>query len=91
MRQLFRHRLLAALFAISMAAGAHAQQRNKDGTMDLPVWNQASGKVEAVLLLEPTDQAAGVRQVKLRPRPCHWFASPGTSMTRPMMLPLKEP
>jgi hypothetical protein len=62
MRQLFRHRLLAALFAISMAAGAHAQQRNKDGTMELPVWNQASGKVEAVLLLEPTDQAAGVRR-----------------------------
>jgi len=61
MPQLLRHRFLTALLAIAMAAGVHAQQRNKDGTVELPVWNQASGKVEAVLLLEPTE-AIGVRR-----------------------------
>ena len=61
MRQLLPTRFLTALLAIAMAAGAHAQQRNKDGTVELPVWNQASGKVEAVLLLEPTE-AIGVRR-----------------------------
>jgi len=62
MRTLFRNRLIAAAAALVMAAGAHAQVRNKDGTVELPVWNQASGKVEAVLLLEPTDQPFGVRK-----------------------------
>ena len=62
MRTLFRNRLIAAAAALVLAAGAHAQVRNKDGTVELPVWNQASGKVEAVLLLEPTDQPFGVRK-----------------------------
>ena len=35
-------------------------------TRVLPVWNQASGKVEAVLLLEPTDEAGGRRPLALR-------------------------
>jgi len=62
MRQSIRHRFLIALLALSVAAGAHAQTRNKDGTVELPVWNQASGKVEAVLLLEPTSEAVGIRR-----------------------------
>ena len=54
MRKPFRHRLLLALVAFAMAAGAHAQ--TKEGTVELPIWNQASGKLEAILLLEPTNQ-----------------------------------
>jgi hypothetical protein len=59
MRQLLRP-LLTALLVLAMSTGVHAQQR-KDGRVELPVWNQASGKVEAVLLLEPTE-AIGVRR-----------------------------
>ena len=48
-----------------MAAGAHAQSLTKRGTSDttmLPVWNKASGKVEAFLELEPTGTpTAGAR------------------------------
>ena len=62
MRRPLRQRLCIALIALVAAAGAHAQQRNKDGTVELPVWNQASGKVEAVLLLEPTQSAVGIRK-----------------------------
>lgn len=47
--------LLTALFA---AAGAHAQSRANPGQTVLPVWNKGSGKVEAVLLLEPTGEAS---------------------------------
>ena len=61
MRKPFRHRLLLALVAFAMAAGAHAQ--TKEGTVELPIWNQASGKLEAILLLEPTNQlSVGARK-----------------------------
>lgn len=49
---------LALLLALLLAFGAHAQASGSpDGRKDstvLPVWNNASGKLEAVLLLEPT-------------------------------------
>lgn len=50
---------LATLFAFGIAAGAQAQSTTKgrDAAV-LPVWNQASGKVEAVLLLEPASPRA---------------------------------
>jgi hypothetical protein len=51
---------LSLLLAFGVAAGAHAQAPKRDQAV-LPVWNQSSGKVEAVLLLEPTDNAAGSR------------------------------
>lgn len=53
---------LAVLLAFGIAAGAQAQSnaKNRDAAV-LPVWNQASGKVEAVLLLEPTGNRAGGR------------------------------
>ncbi len=57
---------LALLLALGVAAGAHAQQTGKpadrsDATV-LPVWNNSSGKLEAVLLLEPTGtSSAGAR------------------------------
>ena len=51
------------LLAFGAVTGAHAQalQAGKPGQAVLPVWNQSSGKVEAVLLLEPTEpgSAAG--------------------------------
>jgi hypothetical protein len=62
MQRSLRQRLFFALIALAMTAGAHAQTRNADGTVELPVWNQASGKVEAVLLLEPTQTSIGVRR-----------------------------
>lgn len=53
------------MLAFGVAAGAHAQSLNKAGTRDttvLPVWNKASGKVEAFLELEPTGiPTAGAR------------------------------
>jgi hypothetical protein len=52
---------LALLLAASAAGGAHAQSAPGDKAV-LPVWNNASGKVEAVLVLEPTTGAeAGSR------------------------------
>jgi hypothetical protein len=52
---------LTLLTAIAAATGAHAQGAQKDGTV-LPVWNKGSGKVEALLYLEPTgEQKAGAR------------------------------
>ena len=54
MRLLPRQLLLSASLVLATLSGAHAQSRN---TVELPVWNQASGKVEAVLLLEPTSEA----------------------------------
>lgn len=61
--QLLPSRLLTALcLAFAMAAGANAQSRG-DTAVQLPVWNQASGKVEAVLLLEPTNLGSvGIRK-----------------------------
>lgn len=46
---------LSLLLAFGVAAGAHAQTpAGKREQAVLPVWNQSSGKVEALLLLEPT-------------------------------------
>ena len=46
---------LSLLFAFGVAAGAHAQTLpGKRDQAVLPVWNQSSGRVEALLLLEPT-------------------------------------
>ena len=51
----------ALLLALGVATGAHAQSKpqvsKRDSTV-LPIWNNTSGKVEAVLLLEPTGEAA---------------------------------
>ena len=56
---------LILLLALCAATGAHAQskpQASKRDSTVLPVWNNTSGKVEAVLLLEPTGEAsAGAR------------------------------
>ncbi len=57
-----RHRhlplLLAALLcALGASAGAVAQARQAQDTAVLPVWNNASGKLEAYLVLEPSDVA----------------------------------
>ncbi len=55
---------LALLIALGVATGAHAQGKPRatpDSTV-LPVWNKGSGKVEALLYLEPTgEQMAGAR------------------------------
>ncbi len=55
---------LALLIALGVATGAHAQAKPRppqDSTV-LPVWNKGSGKVEALLYLEPTgEQVAGAR------------------------------
>lgn len=46
---------LSLLLAFGVVAGAHAQTpAGKRDQAVLPVWNQSSGKVEALLLLEPT-------------------------------------
>ncbi|MEP6906571.1 MAG: hypothetical protein ABI858_01105 [Pseudoxanthomonas sp.] len=56
------HLPLALLLAFGVAAGAQAQSRkpqaSKRDPAVLPVWNNTSGKVEAVLLLEPTGEAS---------------------------------
>lgn len=55
---------LTLLLALGVAAGAHAQSTGKarNDSAVLPVWNQASGKLEAYLLLEPTSTpVAGAR------------------------------
>lgn len=57
---------LALLLAFGAATGAHAQSTAPTTTAPdstvLPIWNNASGKLEAVLLLEPAGaQAAGTR------------------------------
>jgi hypothetical protein len=55
---------LALLIVLAASTGAHAQSKpagNHDRTV-LPVWNKGSGKVEALLYLEPTgEQAVGAR------------------------------
>jgi hypothetical protein len=51
---------LALLLALGVAAGAHAQETPAKTSADqavLPVWNNASGKLEAYLVLEPSDVA----------------------------------
>ena len=52
---------LALLLALGAAAGAHAQGGKRADTTVLPVWNN-DGRLEALLLLEPTgESAAGAR------------------------------
>ena len=48
---------LALLLAFGAAGGVQAQSAPAGDTAVLPVWNNASGKVEAVLVLEPTTAA----------------------------------
>lgn len=51
---------LAFVIALGAMTGAHAQSR--DSSTVIPVWNKGSGKVEALLYLEPTgEQKTGVR------------------------------
>ncbi len=57
---------LAFMLALSMATGAHAQSKARtlpqQPSTVLPVWNKGSGKVEALLYLEPTgEQGVGAR------------------------------
>ena len=47
---------LILLLALGVAAGAFAQSRD-DNSAWLPVWNKASGKLEAYLVLEPAQQS----------------------------------
>jgi hypothetical protein len=52
-------RLLAAALMLCIAAGAAAQSHRAQGTW-LPVWNNTNGKLEAYLVLEPTDASTQV-------------------------------
>ncbi|TDB28829.1 hypothetical protein ATCM_14950 [Stenotrophomonas sp. ATCM1_4] len=53
---------LALMIALGAIAGAHAQSKPRTDSTVLPVWNRGSGKVEALLYLEPTgEQRAGAR------------------------------
>ena len=56
MRLPFR-RLLPSLVLALAATGVHAQSVPADSSTVLPVWNHATGKVEALLLLEPASEA----------------------------------
>jgi len=49
--------LLPSLVLALAATGAHAQSAPADSSTVLPVWNHATGKVEALLLLEPASEA----------------------------------
>ncbi|GGK12394.1 XOO1806 family protein [Luteimonas terricola] len=51
---------LTLALALGVATGAHAQalQGGKRDQAVLPVWNQSSGKIEALLLLEPANPGA---------------------------------
>ena len=50
-------RLFASLAIALAATGAYAQSAPADSSTVLPVWNHATGKVEALLLLEPAREA----------------------------------
>lgn len=53
---------LALMIALGAITGVHAQGKPKADSTVLPVWNRGSGKVEALLYLEPTgEQRAGAR------------------------------
>ncbi len=53
---------LALVIALAAITGAHAQSKPRQDSTVLPVWNKGSGKVEALLYLEPTgEQAVGAR------------------------------
>ncbi|MCD9086290.1 hypothetical protein [Stenotrophomonas sp. SY1] len=50
------------MIALGAVTGAHAQSTPKATDTVIPVWNRGSGKVEALLYLEPTgEQRAGAR------------------------------
>ncbi|WP_186308931.1 hypothetical protein [Stenotrophomonas rhizophila] len=50
------------MIALAAIPGAHAQSKARQDSTVIPVWNKGSGKVEALLYLEPTgEQAAGAR------------------------------
>lgn len=54
---------LAFLLAFGVAPAAHAQQKaaaKRDDTAVLPIWNNTNGKLEAVLVLEPTEESSKV-------------------------------
>jgi hypothetical protein len=54
---------LALLLALGSITGVAAQTRGKAAAQTvLPVWNNASGKLEALLVLEPTGAQAGTRK-----------------------------
>ena len=64
MRLLSRRLLLSLTLALAAVTGAHAQSRIGESTV-LPVWNQTTGKVEALLLLEPAKETTlGARTPK---------------------------
>ena len=68
MKQRLPYLPFALLLAFGVAAGAHAQSKAQPSKRDstvLPVWNNTSGKVEAVLLLEPTGEASAGARWKL--------------------------
>jgi len=53
---------LALVIALAAMTGAHAQNKPRQDSTVIPVWNKGSGKVEALLYLEPTgEQAVGAR------------------------------
>lgn len=56
---------MTLILALGVVTGAHAQSSKKASAADatvLPVWNNTSGKLEALLLLEPTgSSSAGAR------------------------------
>jgi hypothetical protein len=53
---------LALMIALGAITGVHAQNKPRTDSTVLPVWNRGSGKVEALLYLEPTgEQRAGAR------------------------------
>ncbi|RYZ74738.1 MAG: hypothetical protein EOP91_01520 [Lysobacteraceae bacterium] len=62
MKLRFLHLPFVVLLALGVASSAHAQTKKpqafKRDPAVLPVWNNTSGKVEAVLLLEPTGEAS---------------------------------
>lgn len=62
------HLPFVLLLALCVATDAHAQSKPQASKRDptvLPVWNNTSGKVEAVLLLEPTGEASAGARWKL--------------------------
>ncbi|WP_407354653.1 hypothetical protein [Luteimonas sp. R10] len=55
------------MLASGVAAGAHAQNRpERDDRTVLPIWNNASGQLEALLVLEPTDDQTAKSGAQLR-------------------------
>ena len=49
--------LLPMLLLAVLATSAHAQSRPAGDRVELPIWNKASGEIEGIVVLEPTDVA----------------------------------